>query len=322
VNKVSVDNGELLLDDVIEDFAEHLERYDIASRDAENVWLTITQEVHDRRLTIKMKIERLPLLADNFAFVVNLDIVRSIEIGSEELEGGEDADLPSHQAGEAGGEEESSDDSDSSSGSRHRRVRVQHEHSTKRTLSRRSAGRTSDLADNKSVHSSVTSNRSSSLSENDQRHREQEQLIFSWLRRSTLLALVLVCTVAIAGMVYALDIGKQQTQEMTRMDRSARRGKHHNPIEFVWNASPHIHLNDSVSISVIDLVSIAYYTRELDLLRRGFVDASQSHQTSSGTMAHEEYIRYKLKYHAVDMAEASRLINHEVENSSTCSIQC
>jgi hypothetical protein len=73
------------LDDVIENFAEHGERYDIAPGDAENVWLTITQDVHDQRLPIKMKIEHLHLLSDNFAFVVNLDIVGSSEMGADEL---------------------------------------------------------------------------------------------------------------------------------------------------------------------------------------------------------------------------------------------
>jgi hypothetical protein len=85
LNTVSVDESQLSLDDVIENFAEHLERYDIAPRDAENVWLTITQDVHDRHLPIKMKIERLHLLTDNFAFVVNFGTVGSIEIGADEL---------------------------------------------------------------------------------------------------------------------------------------------------------------------------------------------------------------------------------------------
>lgn len=61
-----------------------------------------------------------------------------------------------------------------------------------------------------------------------------------------------------------------------------------------------------------DLISIAHYTRELDLLRRGFVDASRTHETSSGSMSHEQYVRHLLKKHAEMLAESNRLIYETV----------
>lgn len=63
------------------------------------------------------------------------------------------------------------------------------------------------------------------MSESEERHRKQEQVIFSWLRRSTLLALLLVCLVAIAGMFYALQKSKDQTEEMREIDLTASRGE-------------------------------------------------------------------------------------------------